>query len=88
MINHYENNPGSIPVEKLETLVVTLNISIADLFGTSKETPLDELDVRWLKKISEIKKLPESKQKEIIRNINTNLENFKLKQEQKNFQKQ
>ena len=85
MINRYENNPGSVPVEKLEAIAMILNVSIADLFGGSKKSPLDELDVRWLKKLSEIKTLPESKQKEIIRNINTLLENNRLKQEHRNL---
>lgn len=85
MINRYENNPGSVPVEKLDAIAIVLNVSIADLFGSSKNSPLDEFDVRWLKKLSEIKTLPQSKQKEIIRNINTFLENNRLKQEHRNL---
>ena len=46
---------------------------------------IDSLNIRWLKKINEIKRLPESKQKEIARNINTLLENDRLKQKQKDL---
>ena len=82
MITYYENNPNSIPVEKLEILSKALDVSISELFGYEKNnTHSDNLDVRWFKKIHEIKQLSESDQKEIIKHINSLVEKNQLKKE-------
>lgn len=84
MITYYENNPNSIPVEKLEILSKALDVSIAELFGYDKnDIYSDNLDVRWFKKIHEIKQLSESDQKEIMKHINSLVEKNQLKQEKK-----
>ena len=70
MITYYENNPNSIPVEKLNTLAKVLNINISDFFDEKENIEIDNLDVRWTKKLQELKKLSESEQKEIIKHIN------------------
>jgi len=71
IINYYEHNPKSIPVENLQILSTALNVNISDFFNEKNgKNPLDELDIRWIKKIKEIKKLPPSYRNEIIRHIN------------------
>lgn len=71
MINYYENNPGSIPIEKLKQLVKELDIQISDLFSeNSSKNSIHTLDIRWIKKINDIRYLPEEDQKEINRHIN------------------
>ena len=74
IINSYENNPEYIPLEKIKNLTDALNIHISELFNdlnkNKKNKLIDEIDVRWLRKIEEIKKLSEFDQKEISRHIN------------------
>ena len=83
MINHYENNPTAIPMNKIKSLADALNIKIADFFDESdNENHLTDLDVRWIKKIKELKDLPEADRKEINRHINSLVENQKLKSQQ------
>ncbi|MFP4364866.1 MAG: hypothetical protein ACLFR1_13470 [Spirochaetia bacterium] len=56
MINHYENAPVSVPFHSMQVLAKALNISISDLFSSEQSTnPLDNLDVRWIKKMNAIK---------------------------------
>jgi transcriptional regulator with XRE-family HTH domain len=71
MINYYENNPKSIPMDKLDALTEALEIKISDFFSEEGTNPFDDLDVRWIKKLYEIKNLPESDQKEINKHINS-----------------
>ncbi len=73
-------------------LAIALGVTTDKLLGLKPiniphYADIDSLNIRWLKKINEIKKLPESKQKEIARNINTLLENNRLKQERKKLVK-
>ena len=83
MINHYENNPTSVPINKIKILTDALNVKVADLFSERNEDAnIQDLDVRWIKKIREIKDLPESDRKEINRHINSLVEKQKLKVQQ------
>jgi len=73
IINSYENNPEYIPLEKIKILADVLEIPITFLFETNKTEKnkiIDELDVRWINKIKEIKELSETDQKEIMKHIN------------------
>ncbi len=83
MINHYENNPTSIPINKIKIIADALNIKMSDLFNEEKnEDFLQDLDIRWIKKIKELKDLPEADRKEINRHINSLLEKQRLKNQQ------
>ena len=84
IINYYENKPKSIPVEKLRTLAKALDITIADLFSDEETHPLDKLDVRWIKKIKQLRLLSESDQREINRHINYLLEKMRFGEQQSN----
>jgi transcriptional regulator with XRE-family HTH domain len=74
IINSYENNPEYIPLEKIQLLSDTLEISLSMLFDANKATEknkiIDDMDVRWINKIREIKKLSKNDQKEIMKHIN------------------
>ena len=84
MINHYENNPTSVPMNKIKILADALNAKIADFFDdTEDENLLADLDVRWIKKINELRKLPETDRKEINRHISSLVEKHKLKEMRK-----
>jgi len=81
MINHYENNPTSVPINKIKILADALNTKIAAFFDdTVNDNSLDALDVRWIKKINEIRELPEEDRKEINRHISSLVEKHKLKE--------
>jgi len=82
MINYYEKNPKSVPMNKLELLAKALDVKIADFFNEEETSPLDNLDVRWLKKIIELKNLPETDRKEINKHIKSLLEKNKLQKKQ------
>ena len=84
MINHYENNPISVPMNKIKILADALNAKIADFFDdTEEENLLADLDVRWIKKINELRELPETDRKEINRHISSLVEKHKLKEMRK-----
>jgi transcriptional regulator with XRE-family HTH domain len=79
MINLYEHNPRSLPVDRFKLLANALDARVSDFFDESDVSPIDTLDVRWLKKIQEIQSLSESDRKEINQHINSLLEKTRLK---------
>jgi transcriptional regulator with XRE-family HTH domain len=79
MINLYEHNPHSLPVDRFKLLANALDARVSDFFDESDVSPIDTLDVRWLKKIQEIQSLSESDRKEINQHINSLLEKTRLK---------
>lgn len=81
MINIYENSPNSIPVNKLSILAEALEVGIQDFFERKNNDLLDKIDERWLKKLAEIKELPESNQKAIVHHMNVIIENHRFKLE-------
>ena len=82
MINYYENNPTSIQIEKIKLLADSLDCKISDLFNENDSLSiLNNLDIRWIKKIQELKELSETDRKEINNHINSLLEKSKLKKE-------
>jgi transcriptional regulator with XRE-family HTH domain len=84
MICHYETKATAVPMNKLKAIADALNARIADFFEEDEVTSLDDIDVRWIKKIKEIQSLPESDRKEINQHINSLLVKSKLKKEQIN----
>lgn len=81
MVNFYEHNPKSLPVDKLKALSDALRVKVSDFFNEEETSPLDSLDVRWIKKIQELKNLSEADRKEINQHINSLIEKAKLKEE-------
>ena len=81
MIFYYENDPNTIPIKKLKALADSLNCTIADLFSEEATNPLDNIDIRWIKKIKDLKELSEYDRKEINRHISSLLEKNRLKKE-------
>jgi transcriptional regulator with XRE-family HTH domain len=79
MICHYETRATSTPINKLKIIADALQVHIADFFDeTASDNPLDDLDVRWLKKLQDIKRLPEADQKEINKHIGSLLQKLEL----------
>jgi len=83
MINHYENNPISVPINKLKILADSLDTKITAFFDDSEyeDNSVENLDVRWIKKINEIRNLPEADRKEINRHISSLIEKQKLREQ-------
>jgi transcriptional regulator with XRE-family HTH domain len=81
MINFYEHNPQSIPVDKLKVLSSVLGVTISDFFNEDDNSVFDTFDVRWYKKVLEIQTLTESDRKEINKHINSLVEKSRLKKE-------
>lgn len=80
MIYHYENDPSSVPLNNLKTLADALSVSIANFFDeTESNREINDIDIRWIKKIKKIQQLPESDIKEINHHINSTIERVKLK---------
>lgn len=79
MINLYEHNPQSLPVDRLKALADALHAKVSDFFNEDDHSPLDTLDVRWLKKMQEIQSLSEADKKELNQHINSLLEKARLK---------
>ena len=82
IITSYENSPDYIPLDKIQILAEILEIPPYILFSednNNKNTNynIDNIDVRWLKKIEDIKQLPDFDQKEITRHINYLIEKRK-----------
>ena len=83
MINLYEHNPRSLPVDRLKLLASALGARISAFFDEDEASPLDDLDVRWVKKMQELQTLSETDRKEINQHINSLLEKSRLKKDQK-----
>ena len=81
MINHYEHNPRSLPVDRLKVLSDALGARISSFFSEDEVTGIDTIDVRWIKKLQDIKSLPEADQKEINRHINSLLQKLEMSRE-------
>jgi len=81
MINHYEHNPRSLPVDRLKLLATALGTRIADFFNEDESSHVDSLDVRWVKKIQELQNLSDADRKEINQHINSLVEKTKLRKE-------
>ena len=64
----YERNECDPPVHVLVGLASALNVSLDDILGRSGGTSLKQEPAprRWMRKIEQIQKLPEHKQKAIV----------------------
>jgi transcriptional regulator with XRE-family HTH domain len=79
MINLYEHNPRSLPVDRFKLLANALDAKVSDFFDESDSSPIDTIDVRWVKKIQEIQSLSEADRKEINQHINSLIEKTRLR---------
>ena len=83
-IAYYENETTSVPVDKLESIAKILSVKPGDLMNPSNNSgkvKYQEIDTRLLKKIIEIKSLPDRDQRAISNYINALIEKNKLKKE-------
>jgi hypothetical protein len=69
----------SVPVDRLKALAIALNARVSDFFNEDENSPLDTLDVRWLKKMQDTQSLSEPDRKEINQHLNSLLEKARLK---------
>ena len=76
MIAYYESGKHNISTETLFKISESLNINISSLLEkeNKKKFGIENLDVRWVKKIYEIKNLPERDQKAVVNYINMLIE--------------
>ena len=86
MISYYEKEPQSIQFEKLKALADSLDVQISDFFNDNngKTALIENLDVRWIKKLNELKNLSENDIKEINNHINYLLEKNNSKNKNNN----
>lgn len=83
MIAYYEDSPNSISIEKIKILTKILKISISDLFEDEAKSNeiLNDVDIRWLKKLKQIKNMPDYEQRIIWNHINSTIEKYSLKKQ-------
>lgn len=81
-ISHYETNTANPPLDKIELIADALNIKVAELFNnenSNKEKNKHEnIDIRVLKKILNIQKLPLKEQNKIWEYAKTVINNYKF----------
>ncbi|MCG8478545.1 MAG: hypothetical protein MI724_05570 [Spirochaetales bacterium] len=56
-------------------------LAILDFFDPAEQSEFVDVDVRWLKKINELRQLPEAEQKEIARHITSVAEKVRLREQ-------
>jgi len=80
-IAYYESETNSIPLDKLEAIANILNISPGELVikNQNSNKQFEDIDVRLLKKLMEIKALPDRDQRAISNYINALIEKNKKK---------
>jgi transcriptional regulator with XRE-family HTH domain len=80
-IAYYESGKYNITLKNIGQISEALNINIATLLNNKKSETngVENIDVRWLKKIYEIKKLPINDQKAIVKYINMLIEKHNIK---------
>lgn len=90
VISYYENNATNPPIDKVEIIAKSLDITIADLLNDKltikNKTDYEEIDSRILKKILKIKSLPLNEQNSIWHYINTIIEKYELQNKNKELQ--
>jgi transcriptional regulator with XRE-family HTH domain len=82
MIFHYENAPSSVPFKNLKALSDALGVNISAFFSENKTSPIDSIDIRWIKKFQDIQSLSEAERKELNQHINSLVEKSRLRQKQ------
>lgn len=86
VISYYETKAVNIPISSLNLIAKALGISVSDLLNdklTVKNTDIDEIDPRIIKKLYKIKMLPLKEQNSIWHYANTLLEKYGLEKNNK-----
>jgi len=80
-IAYYESGKYNITLKNIGKISEALHVNIATLLNNKKSgnNGVENIDVRWLKKILEIKKLPINDQKAIVKYINMLVEKHNTK---------
>ena len=80
VIAYYENEANNIPLTKLQDLADVLEVSVAELLSTKIEKDnIATIDIRLIRKLKEIEKLPRRAKDALWHTINTTLEMNALK---------
>jgi transcriptional regulator with XRE-family HTH domain len=76
LVAYYECKAPNIPLTKVQDFADALEVSIVELLDTKQKgiSEAEELDVRIIRKIKQIEKLPRRAQEALWHNINTTLE--------------
>lgn len=80
VIAYYENEANNIPLIKLQDLADVLEVSIAELLSTKVEKDaIVTIDIRLIRKLKEIEKLPRRSKDALWHTINASLEMHAMK---------
>jgi transcriptional regulator with XRE-family HTH domain len=82
LIAYYESKAGNIPLLKLQDFADALNVSVGTLLDerSNPEEIGPDIDIRLLKRLKQIDKLPRRAKEALIHNINTTIEMHEMKQ--------
>jgi transcriptional regulator with XRE-family HTH domain len=85
VISYYEKDAPDVPLSKIIEFSNVLGVSVLELLDTKIETnkEYEEIDVRIIRKIRQIEKLPRRTQDALWNNINTAIEMNNLKAKNK-----
>jgi transcriptional regulator with XRE-family HTH domain len=85
VVSYYEKDAADVPLSRIIDLANALNVTVIELLDPKMERRSNwaDLDVRIIRKIRQIEKLPRRKQDELWQHINTALEIQTLKAEKK-----
>lgn len=80
MIAYYENETNSIPLDKLKLLAEILHVTPGELVTplSNENKKMENIDVRLVKKLQGIEKLPDRDKRAINNHINALIEKNKL----------
>ena len=85
LVAYYENKATNMPLDKLQEFAEVLEVSVGALLD---ERPINgsiclDIDIRLLKKLKQIEKLPRRTKDALTHSINTAIENYTLKEKKK-----
>lgn len=85
LVAYYESKASNIPLMKLQEFADVLNVSVGALLDERPvHSPVGpEIDLRLLKRLKQIDKLPRRSKDALIHSINTAIENNTLKTQKK-----
>ncbi len=89
VIAYYENEANNIPLVKLQDLANVLEVSITELLSTKfiKNDNISTIDIRLIRKLKEIEKLPRRARDALWHTVNTTLEMHVIKSQRETNKK-
>ena len=83
LVAYYETNAPNIPLSKVQDIAEALNVTIVEMLETRrpKDAAVEELDVRTVRKIQQINKLPRRAREALWQTINATLKAHALEKE-------